>query len=165
MSNVRIVPFEARFHEPCKALIAALPAWFGLPDSNAAYLRNLSLLPSWVAIVASQVVGAITLEQHFPASFEVHFMAVRPEYHRRGIGRALLERLEAEVRARGGRWLHVKTLGPSHPDPHYARTRAFYEAMGFSPLFESSAFWSADNPAVVLVKRLEAQGPPKTSRS
>ena len=164
MSNVRIVPFEARFHEPCKALIAALPAWFGLPDSNAAYLRNLSLLPSWVAIVASQVVGAITLEQHFPASFEVHFMAVRPEYHRRGIGRALLDRLEVEVRAGAGRWLHVKTLAPSHPDPSYARTRAFYEAMGFSPLFESSAFWSADNPAVVLVKRLEAQGLPKMLR-
>ena len=165
MSTVRIVPFEARFHEPCKALIAALPAWFGLPDSNAAYLRNLSLLPSWVAIVASQVVGAITLEQHFPASFEVHFMAVRPEYHRRGIGRALLDRLEVEVRAGAGRWLNVKTLAPSHPDPSYARTRAFYEAMGFSPLFESSAFWGADNPTVVLVKRLEAQGPPKTSRS
>jgi len=165
MSDVRIVPFEASFNEPCKALIAALPAWFGLPDSNAAYLRNLSLLPSWVAIVASQVVGAITLEQHFPASFEVHFMAVRPEYHRRGIGRALLDRLEVEVRAGAGRWLHVKTLAPSHPDPSYARTRAFYEAMGFSPLFESSAFWGADNPTVVLVKRLEAQGPPKTSRS
>lgn len=164
MSNVRIVPFEARFHEACEALIAALPRWFGLPDSNAAYLRNLSLLPSWVAIVDSQVVGAITLEQHFPASFEVHFMAVRPEYHRRGIGRALLDHLEAEVRAGAGRWLHVKTLAPSHPDPFYARTRAFYEAMGFSPLFESSAFWSADNPAVVLVKRLEAQGLPKMLR-
>jgi GNAT superfamily N-acetyltransferase len=154
MSNVRIVPFEARFHEPCKALIAALPEWFGLPDSNAAYLRNLSLLPSWVALVDSEVAGAITLEQHFQASFEVHFMAVRPENHRRGIGRALLDRLEAEVRARAGRWLHVKTLAPSHPDPFYARTRAFYEAMGFSPLFESSAFWSADNPTLVLVKRL-----------
>ena len=163
MSNVRIVPFEARFHEPCEALIAALPGWFGLPDSNAAYLRNLSLLQSWVAILDSQVVGAITLEQHFPASFEVHFMAVRPEYHRRGIGRALLDRLEAEVRAAAGRWLHVKTLAASHPDPLYARTRAFYEAMGFSPLFESSAFWSADNPTVVMVKRLEAQGLRETS--
>ena len=154
MSNVRIVPFEARFHEACKALIAALPGWFGLPDSNAAYLRDLSLLPSWVAIVDSQVVGAITLEQHFPASFEVHFMAVRPEYHRRGIGRALLDRLQTEADARGGRWLHVKTLAPSHPDPFYARTRAFYAAMGFCPLFESSVLWSAENPALALVKLL-----------
>jgi len=154
VTNVRIVPFEARFREPCRALIAALPDWFGIPESNAAYLHNLSLLPSWVALVASEVVGAITLEQHFPASFEVHFMAVRPEYHRRGIGRALLERLQTEADARGGRWLHVKTLAPSHPDPFYARTRAFYTAMGFSPLFESSVLWSAENPALVLVKLL-----------
>jgi GNAT superfamily N-acetyltransferase len=152
--NVRIVPFEERFHEACNALIAALPEWFGLPESNAVYLRNLSLLPSWVALVDSEVVGAITLEQHFPASFEVHFMAVRPEHHRRSIGRSLLVRLETQARARGCRWLHVKTLAPSHPDPCYARTRAFYEAMGFSPLFESSALWSAENPAVVLVKLL-----------
>jgi GNAT superfamily N-acetyltransferase len=71
--------------------------WFGLSASNALYLRNLSQLPSWVAILGSKVVGAIILEQHFPASFEVHFMAVRPEHHRRGIGRALLDRLETEV--------------------------------------------------------------------
>jgi GNAT superfamily N-acetyltransferase len=154
VTKVRIVPFEGRFREPCRALIAALPDWFGIPESNAAYLHNLSLLPSWVALVASEVVGAITLEQHFPASFEVHFMAVRPEYQRRGIGRALLDRLQTEADARGGRWLHVKTLAPSHPDPFYARTRAFYTAMGFSPLFESSVLWSAENPALVLVKLL-----------
>jgi ribosomal protein S18 acetylase RimI-like enzyme len=154
MPNVEIVPFEERFHECCEELIAALPEWFGLPAYNALYLRNLSRLPSWVAILGSKVVGAIILEQHFPASFEVHFMAVHPEHHRRSIGRALLDRLETEVQARGGRWLQVKTLAASHPDPFYARTRRFYEAMGFSPLFESATLWSPDNPALVLVKLL-----------
>jgi len=143
-----------RFIKECEEVIATLPDWFGLPESNLAYLRNLRVLPSWVALLDSQLVGAITLERHFPESFEVHFMAVRPEYHRRGVGRALLEHLESEALARGGRWLQVKTLAPSHPDPFYARTRAFYESMGFAPLFESSALWGPDNPAVVLVKAL-----------
>jgi len=149
-----IVPFASRLAAASDELIAALPDWFGLPESNAEYLRNLSRLPSWVALLDGQLAGAITLEPHFPGSFEVHFMAVRPEHHRRGIGRALLARLEAEARARGGRWLQVKTLGPSHPDPFYARTRAFYEAMGFSPLFESAALWGPENPALVSVKLL-----------
>jgi hypothetical protein len=70
------------------------------------------------------------------------------------VGRALLAHLEAEATSRGGRWLHVKTLAPSHPDPFYVRTREFYSAMGFSPLFESSALWGPANPAVVLVKCL-----------
>jgi GNAT superfamily N-acetyltransferase len=120
----------------------------------ASYLRNLSQLPSWVALLGPRVVGAITLEQHFPSSFEVHFMAVRPERHRHGIGRTLLHHLELEARAQGGRWLHVKTLAPSHPDPYYARTRAFYQAMGFTPLFEITALWGPENPTVVLVKPL-----------
>jgi len=154
VTDVRVVPYEPGFEEACRALIAALPDWFGIPESNAAYLHNLALLPSWAAYLGPQLVGAATLEQHFPSSFEVHFMAVHPAHHRRGIGRTLLGRLESEARARGARWLHVKTLGPSHPDPFYAHTRAFYESMGFSPLFESTAFWGAGNPAMVFVKAL-----------
>ena len=149
-----MVPFDPRFHRDCEALIAALPDWFGIPESNASYLRNLALLPSWVALIQSGVAGAITLEQHFPSAFEVHFMAVHPDRHRRGIGRALLGHVENVVRASGGQWLHVKTLGPSHPDPFYARTRAFYTAMGFAPLFETTALWGEENPSLVSVKRL-----------
>jgi ribosomal protein S18 acetylase RimI-like enzyme len=152
--GLEIVRFQSRFQQDCERLIAALPDWFGIPESNASYLRNLGRLPSWVALIGPRLVGALTLEKHFPDSFEVHFMAVRPEHHRRGIGRALLQQGEREARAQGGRWLHVKTLGVSDPDPHYARTRAFYEAMGFSPLFESESLWGAENPAVVLVKAL-----------
>ncbi len=153
-SDLQLVPFEPHFADQCEELIAVLPDWFGLPESNAAYLRDLDRLPSWLSCRGADVVGAATLAPHYPGSFEVHFMAVRPESHRQGIGRTLLAQLETEAASRGGRWIHVKTLAPSHPDPFYARTRKFYEAMGFAPLFESTALWGPDNPAVVLVKRL-----------
>ena len=153
-SAIQVLPFEPRFGADCSALLEALPDWFGIPESNANYLRNLSRLPSWVAVCNGELMGAITLEPHFPGSFEVHFMAVHPEHHRKGIGRLLLAHLESVARTRGARWLHVKTLAPSHPDPFYARTRAFYQAMGFTPLFESEALWGPANPAVVLVKAL-----------
>lgn len=48
--------------------------------------------------------------------------------------------LEADARARGVRPLEVKTLGASHPDPAYARTRRFYEKHGFLPL-EETELW------------------------
>lgn len=150
----RIVAFDASFRPECESLIAALPEWFALPESNASFLRDLARLPSWVALLGSGLAGAITLVRHFPSSFEIHFMAVRPEHHRKGVGRTLLLHAESEARAMGGRWLHVKTLAPSHPDPWYARTRAFYAAMGFSPLLESTAVWGPANPAVVLLKPL-----------
>jgi predicted acetyltransferase len=151
---LELVPFQMRFQKACEELIAALPDWFGIPESNASYARDLARLPSWVAVRGDALLGAATLGNPAPAAFEIQFMAVQPEQHRRGIGRALVARLEAEARQRGGRWLHVKTLAPSHPDPFYARTRAFYQALGFEPLFESATLWNADNPAWILVKRL-----------
>jgi GNAT superfamily N-acetyltransferase len=154
MISVTVVKFEPKFKHECANLIESLPDWFGIPETNASYLRNLEVLPSWLAVREKKVVGAATLEEHFPGSFEIHFMAVHPSYHRQGIGRRLVEQLEAEARRSNGRWLHVKTLAPSHPDPFYARTRAFYFALGFAPLFESSAFWGIENPAVVLIKAL-----------
>jgi hypothetical protein len=56
--------------------------------------------------------------------------------------------------ARGVEYLHVKTLGPSHPDPGYAATRAFYAGLGFRPIEETTAYWGEDQPCVVMVKRL-----------
>jgi GNAT superfamily N-acetyltransferase len=152
--NVQVMPWEPRFREPSQALIDALPDWFGMPESNAAYLRNMSILPSWVACSGTTLVGAITVERHFPSSFEVHFLAVHPDYHRRGIGRALLTHAEMEARAAGGQWFHVKTLSASHEDPFYAGTRRFYEGTGFAPLFESDRIWGSDAPTLVLVKHL-----------
>ena len=83
----QLVPFASSFADQCESLIASLPEWFGLPESNAAYLRDLERLPSWLLCEGSRALGAASLARHFPGSFEVHFMAVRPECHRRGIGR------------------------------------------------------------------------------
>ncbi len=81
-------------------------------------------------------------------------MAVAPSLHRGGVGRALLAHAEDRLAQRGVALLHVKTLGPSHANPHYARTRAFYESMGFVPLFETPKLWGPNNPALILVKAL-----------
>ena len=63
-------------------------------------------------------------------------------------------RIHEELRQRGFAVLHVKTLAPSHPDPFYARTRAFYRALGFEPVFETPLLWGPENPALVSVKLL-----------
>lgn len=61
------------------------------------------------------------------------------------------EAITEEARARGTKLLEVKTLGPSKADPNYARTRHFYEKMGFLPL-EETDLWGADTPCLIMVK-------------
>ncbi len=97
--------------------------------------------------------GALLTIRHFPRSAEIYLMAVDPDEHRHGAGRALVTALERDLVADGVRLLQVKTLGPSQPDPGYALTRKFYQAMGFEPLEEITGLWP-DNPCLVLVKQL-----------
>jgi GNAT superfamily N-acetyltransferase len=138
----------------CASIIASLPDWFGLEDANRAFVESLSRLPGAVAMRADRVVGFIALAEQTPESFEIHVMAVAPKHHGEGAGTALVAWAEAWCRERGARWIHVKTLGPSTPDPSYEKTRRFYRSLGYEPLFESLTLWGPENAALILVKRL-----------
>lgn len=135
-------------------LLRGLPEWFGLDEANAAYVEAARTMPTVLAHLNGEVVGVLLWHRHFPTTAEVHLMAVNPDRHRRGIGTALLQRAEEELRADGVRYLQVKTLGPSRPDPEYDRTRRFYEARGFEPLEEMLDVWPEDNPMLILIKSL-----------
>jgi hypothetical protein len=50
----------------------------------------------------------------------------------------------------------VKTRGPSLPYEPYERTRAFYLAMGFTPLEEFTEIWGPENPCLFMVKAVGA---------
>ena len=137
----------------CSRILRSLPDWFGIEESNLEYDRNIATLPTLVATDGDEVIGFLTVKHHSDSSSEIQVMGVRPDYHRSGIGRRLVE--EAETRLpEGVEFLQVKTLGPSHPDPFYRRTRAFYTAMGFVPLEETTVFWGTGNPTLILIKHL-----------
>jgi GNAT superfamily N-acetyltransferase len=136
------------------ALLHGLPEWFGIEEATAAYIEAARTMPTVLAHEDGTVVGALLWTRHFPAAAEVHLMAVDAARHRRGIGTALLERAEEDLRADRVRYLQVKTLGPSRPDDEYERTRRFYEARGFVALEEMFGVWAEDNPMLILVKAL-----------
>jgi GNAT superfamily N-acetyltransferase len=133
----------------CETVLRDLPEWFGMEEATAAYIRDVAELPTFG--VGDD--GFLSLKLHSPQAAEVYVMGVRRAQHRRGLGTALLETAEAYLAARGVEYLQVKTLGPSHPDSGYARTRAFYEARGFVSLEEIHGLWER-NPCQLMVKRL-----------
>ena len=66
-----------------------------------------------------------------PRVREIAWMAVAEEWHRRGIGSALLARTVASARAAHLSALEVATVAESAGSAPYAATRAFYHARGF----------------------------------
>jgi len=140
--------------DACATLLATLPEWFGIEESNRAYVASLHDLPAVVAIADGSVVGFAAVEQYGDDAAELTVMAVDRVRHGQGIGRALVDSVEQHCRAEGVSWLHVKTRGPSTFDEHYERTRGFYRAVGFTPLYESHTEWGVGNAALVLVKHL-----------
>lgn len=138
-------------------LLGTVPEWFGQPDSNAGYVEAARTKETWTVRDASgEVVGVTLVDRHFPHVAEIHLIAVDRAAHGTGVGTAMLAAIETDAIARGVRLLEVKTLGASHPDPGYARTRHFYEKRGFLPLEETS-LWGEDSPCLIMVKPLLAR--------
>ena len=138
--------------EDVERLLATVPEWFGRPESNAEYTDDSRTMETWtVRDDSGRVVGVTLVSHHFPQTSEIHFTVVDRSVHGGGVGTAMIEAITEDVRARGAKLLEVKTLGPSKEDPNYARTRHFYEKMGFLPL-EETDLWGADTPCLILVK-------------
>ena len=143
-------------------LLRKLPTWFGIESSVLEYIESARRLPAYLAWPLGpapaghpreQAAGVLLAVRHFPRSAEIYLMAVDPALHRRGAGRALVTALESDLSADDVEFLQVKTLGPSHPDPGYARTRQFYVSVGFQPLEEINGLWPG-NPCLIMIKTL-----------
>lgn len=139
----------------CRDILAALPDWFGIPEAVENYIVEAAALPMLVARDENGVaLGFATLAVESADTIEVHLIAIRPEAHRSGIGRLLLDGAEALARQGGYGFLSVKTLSPSVEDANYALTRAFYTAIGFEPHEERPDLWGSGTPCLVMRKRL-----------
>ena len=139
----------------CEPILRALPEWFGIEEATAQYVRDIDALPTFLASVGGEAVGFLTVKRHNAFSAEIHVMGVHPAHHHRGAGRALVRAVEDYLRGQGVEYLQVKTLSDAHPDEGYARTRAFYRAMGFRPLQEFPGPWGEENPCLQMIKGLD----------
>lgn len=143
-----------RKSEICNALLRALPDWFGIEQSIVDYVEAVRTMPLYAAMVDGIPVGFLAIKEHNRYTAEVYVMGVENGYHRRGIGKDLIAQCEEYLGARDVEYLTVKTLDESNPDEYYARTRRFYEAMGFRPLEVFPTIWDESNPCLFMAKHL-----------
>ena len=135
----------------CASILAELPEWFGLPESNAAYAALAEREQAWMAQEADDTLGLMILIDPGFAAIDIHLLAVRPHVHRQGVGKALVRHARAVAQELAKPYLTVKTRGPSREYEPYRRTRAFYDAVGFKALEEFTAIWGPENPCLIMI--------------
>lgn len=135
------------------AILRSLPDWFGIEEATRMYAEETMRLAAWVAEISGEPAGFIAIKRHFPETADIFVIAVQPEHHRRGVGRALVEHGAAWARGEGCRLMMVKTMGPSRPNAEYAATLRFYLGMGFARLEEFQGVWPG-MPCLALARAL-----------
>jgi GNAT superfamily N-acetyltransferase len=154
--HIYIEELNEQKSEICQEILEALPEWFGIPEAIDAYAKGVADLPMLVAKNQSGlVIGFIALKPQTSSAVEAYVLGIRREWHRKGIGHLLFEAAERMARTLGARFLTVKTLADTHPDPHYQATRLFYEAIGFEPVEVFPTLWSPKNPCLLMAKTLK----------
>ncbi len=138
----------------CNELLRSLPLWFGIESAIQRYVSDVEGLTTFVAYIDDKPLGLVSIKAHNEYTAEVYVMAVHPKFHRRGIGRLLVEKTESHLKGLNYEYLSVKTLSPSRPNKEYEQTRAFYLAMGFKPVEEFKTLWGEANPCLLMIKAL-----------
>ncbi len=83
-------------------------------------------------------------------TYDLYWIAVDPAAKRNGVGRNLMEQVEKDVAALGGRLLIVETSGLEK----YAPTRAFYEGIGYSKEATIHDFYAPGDDLVVYTHKV-----------
>jgi GNAT superfamily N-acetyltransferase len=83
-------------------------------------------------------------------TYDLYWLAVHPDAQGRGVGRALVDRVEQELASRGARLLVVETS--SRPD--YAHTRTFYAREGYAEVARVRDFYAPADDRIILTTRL-----------
>lgn len=126
----------------CRSITETLPEWFGISEANEMYADKVKDCVTFSAYEDNEPVGMIAVQTPFPKNGNIFWMGVKKAFHRRGIGKKLLQFVEQYCLSQGCYSLTVETLSLQERDPHYLATYQFYKQAGFQPLFELSPYSS-----------------------
>lgn len=139
-----------------RQIMENLPDWFGRKHARENYISEAKQLAMFAVFdTDATAIGFLSIKQHSKVTAEAYVLGVLPNKHRQGIGRSLFAYAERHLIDTGVRYLTVKTLAAANSDPNYAKTRRFYEAIGFEPLEIFPTLWDLDMPCLFMVKPLK----------
>jgi len=138
----------------CALVLRDLPDWFGIESAVEDYIASVRETVFFCAFDGENPLGFAALKIHHSSAAEIYVMGVLRSFHRKGIGSMLVNRCVDFCLENGLHFLTVKTLDGSNPDANYAKTRAFYESLGFKPLETFKNLWSESNPCLLMAMHI-----------
>ena len=136
-----------------RQILEALTAWFEVEESREAYIAGCA---DWIFLADAEngeYRGFLCLKETGRATAELAVMGVRTEYHRAGIGAALVAKAKQIAREKGYAFMQVKTVQMGKY-PEYDITNLFYLHCGFQEFEVIPTLWDADNPCQIYVTAL-----------
>jgi ribosomal protein S18 acetylase RimI-like enzyme len=136
----------------CDAIIHALPNFFADPKGIQMAAAALREHEGWVTEDDGTLTGFRTLMWPFPEAAEISWLAVHPDYRRRGRGRMLVDQAARHAKRKGSQMLFLFTSTSRDPPGvvGYEGTRRFYAAVGFLRLWTGRQVgWNEDSLLMV----------------
>ena len=84
-----------------RAILEALPDWFGIPEATEEYIADSKGRPFFCAYADDVPVGFLYLKETGRHTVELAVMGVLKEFHRQGVGRKLFAEAKNEAKRLG----------------------------------------------------------------
>ena len=134
--------------------LEALPEWFGIPEARENYIRESADEIMLVSSEGGEPDGFLCLKETGRDTLELAVMGVLKEYHRQGVGTALVQAAKRIARERGYYFLQVKTVQMGRY-PEYDATNRFYLSLGFKEFEVFPTLWDEWNPCQIYVMSVD----------
>ena len=137
-----------------RVILEALPEWFGIPEARENYIRESADEIMLVSSEGGEPDGFLCLKETGRDTLELAVMGVLKEYHRQGVGTALVQAAKRIAWERGYSFLQVKTVQMGRY-PEYDATNRFYLSLGFKEFEVFPTLWDEWNPCQIYVMSVD----------
>ena len=120
----------------CLAITTELPEYFGVPEANEHYAIGVTNRINFAAKKDDIYIALISIDFPYHYNANIYWMAVRPDFHRQGVGKQLIDAACHFAVTQGATTITVETLSPSESEENYLKTYRFYLSVGFKALFD-----------------------------
>lgn len=151
---IREVTQSSEKQRIARAILEALPDWFGVAEAREDYIRQSARRRFFAACDGDRPIGFLCLKETGKDTVELNVMGVLKEYHRRGAGRRLFEVAREAAVQSGYAFMQVKTVQMGKYDD-YDITNRFYRALDFKEFEVFPTLWDEQNPCQVYVMSLK----------